>query len=183
LILSPKAVERLETFTPDRPLPKLFRMTKKGKLNAGIFEGATINTPSMMAVEDCLDALKWVEEIGGVKATMARADANLAALEAFVAGSDWADFLCADAATRSNTSVTLKITDARVAGLEAADQQAFVKKMTGLLDKEGVAYDIAGYRDAPPGLRIWCGATVDASDVEKLGPWLNWAFQTTVAEL
>jgi len=183
LILSPKAVERLETFTPDRPLPKLFRMTKKGKLNEGIFQGATINTPSMLAVEDCLDALNWVEGLGGVKATMARADANLAAIEKFVAGSDWADFLCEDPATRSNTSVTLKITDARVAGLETADQQAFVKKLTGLLDKEDVAYDIAGYRDAPPGLRIWCGATVDASDLEKLGPWLDWAFQTTVAEL
>lgn len=183
LILSPKAVERLETFTPDRPLPKLFRMTKKGKLNEGIFQGATINTPSMLAVEDCLDALNWVEGLGGVKATMARADANLAAIEKFVAGSDWADFLCEDPATRSNTSVTLKITDARVAGLETADQQAFVKKLTGLLDKEDVAYDIAGYRDAPPGLRIWCGATVDASDLEKLGPWLDWAFQTAVAEL
>lgn len=183
LILSPKAVERLETFTPDRPLPKLFRMTKKGKLNEGIFQGATINTPSMLAVEDCLDALNWVEGLGGVKATMARADANLAAVEKFVAGSDWADFLCEDPATRSNTSVTLKITDARVAGLETADQQAFVKKLTGLLDKEDVAYDIAGYRDAPPGLRIWCGATVEASDLEKLGPWLDWAFQTAVSEL
>lgn len=183
LILSPKAVERLETFTPDRPLPKLFRMTKKGKLNEGIFQGATINTPSMLAVEDCLDALNWVEGLGGVKATMARADANLAAVEKFVTRSDWADFLCEDPATRSNTSVTLKITDTRVAGLETADQQAFVKKLTGLLDKEDVAYDIAGYRDAPPGLRIWCGATVEASDLEKLGPWLDWAFQTAVSEL
>lgn len=183
LILSPKAVERLETFTPDRPLPKLFRMTKKGKLNEGIFQGATINTPSMLAVEDCLDALNWVEGLGGVKATMARADANLAAVEKFVTGSDWADFLCEDPATRSNTSVTLKITDARVANLETADQQAFVKKLTGLLDKEDVAYDIAGYRDAPPGLRIWCGATVEASDLENLGPWLDWAFQTAVSEL
>lgn len=183
LILSPKAVERLETFTPDRPLPKLFRMTKKGKLNEGIFEGATINTPSMLAVEDCLDALNWVESIGGAKATMARADANLAAIAKFVETSDWAAFLCEDQATRSNTSVTLKITDARVAGLDTDGQQAFVKKMTGLLDKENVAYDIAGYRDAPPGLRIWCGATVDTSDLEKLGPWLDWAFATTVAEL
>lgn len=183
LILSPRAVERLETFTPDRPLPKLFRMTKKGALNAEIFEGATINTPSMMAVEDCLDALKWVEDIGGAKATMARADANLAAIASFVETSDWAAFLCEDPAYRSNTSVTLKITDARVANLSADDQQAFVKKMTGLLDKEGVAYDIAGYRDAPPGLRIWCGATVETSDLEALGPWLDWAFNTAVAEI
>ena len=137
----------------------------------------------MLAVEDCLDALNWVESIGGVSATKSRADANLAAIEKFVAGSDWADFLCEDPSTRSNTSVTLKITDPRVANLEAADQQAFVKKMTGMLDAENVAYDIAGYRDAPPGLRIWCGATVEASDLEKLGPWLDWAFQTAVSEL
>ena len=183
LILSPRAVERLESYTPDRALPKLFRMTKKGKLNEAIFEGATINTPSLLAVEDCLDALNWVKSIGGLEGAIGRADANLAAMADWVAQTAWVDFLCADAANRSNTSVTLKIVDERVASLDAEAQQAFVKKMVGMLDKEGVAYDIAGYRDAPPGLRIWCGATIDASDVAALGPWMSWAFETAAAEL
>ena len=183
LILGPRAVERLESYTPDRPLPKLFRMTKKGKLNAEIFEGATINTPSMLAVEDAIDALTWGKSIGGLPAMIARADANLAVLEEWVAKTAWVDFLTSDKAIRSNTSVTLKITDPKVAGLDADAQAAFVKKMTGKLDKEGAAYDVAGYRDAPPGLRIWCGATVEAEDLKALTPWLDWAFAATLSEL
>ncbi|MEZ6028596.1 MAG: phosphoserine transaminase [Hyphomonadaceae bacterium] len=183
LILSPRAVARLESFTPDRPLPKLFRMTKSGKLNEGIFKGETINTPSMLAVEDYIDALQWAETLGGLKALVARSNANLETLSAWVAKTPWVEFLCADPVSRSNTSVTFRIVDPRVAKLDDEGQQAFVKKMTGLLEKENAAYDIAGYRDAPPGLRIWCGATVDASDLEKLTPWLDWAFETTAAEL
>ena len=183
LILSPRAVERLETYTPDRALPKLFRMTKKGKLNAAIFEGATINTPSMLAVEDAIDALSWGKSIGGLPAMITRADANLAVLEDWVVKTDWVDFLAADKTTRSNTSVTLKIVDPRIAALDADAQNAFVKKITSVLDKEGAAYDIGGYRDAPPGLRIWCGATVNAEDLETLTPWLDWAFAAAIAEL
>lgn len=183
IVLSPRAVQRLETYTPEnRPLPKIFRMTKGGMLNKGIFEGATINTPSMLAVEDCLDALKWVDSIGGLSATIKRADANFAALNEWVERTTWVEFLAGHESIRSTTSICLKIVDEAVANLDAADQTAFVKSMTKLLDAEGVAYDIAGYRDAPPGLRIWCGATVEASDVQALIPWLEWAFEATKAE-
>lgn len=181
LVLSPRAVERLESYTPEnRPLPKIFRMTKKGKLNAGIFEGATINTPSMLAVEDCLDALRWVENIGGVKSTIARSEESLKVVEHFVAKTPWAGFLAEAPEVRSRTSVCLKITDDWFAGLE--DQQGFIKSMVKLLDNENVAYDIAGYRDAPAGLRIWCGATVSADDVEALMPWLDWAYNNAKME-
>jgi len=167
LILSPRAVERLESYTPPWPMPKIFRMTKKGKLNADIFTGATINTPSMLANEDYLDALDWAKSIGGYAGLVGRANANLAVIENMVANTPWLEFLSGDdASIRSNTSVCLKVTDFD------ADQ---VKKMAALLDKEGVALDIGAYRSAPPGFRVWCGPTVEASDVEALMPWLEWA--------
>jgi phosphoserine aminotransferase len=178
LILSPRAVERLESFTPDRPLPKVFRLTKGGKLIEGIFQGETINTPSMLCVADCIDALAWMEAIGGLPATRARADANFAALQAWVDRTEWIENLVADPAARSNTSVCLRIVDPAIAGQEEAAQRDFVKRLAKLLESEGVAYDVAGYRDAPPGLRIWCGTTVETSDVEALTPWLDWAFAT-----
>lgn len=183
LILSPNAAKRLETYVPDRPLPKIFRMTSGGKLNEALFEGATINTPSMLAVEDYLAALDWVEEVGGLKGLKARSDKSLSILEDWVAKTEWIDFLCADKATRSNTGVTFKITDPRVARLETADQEAFVKKMVTLVEKEGAGFDFNAYAKAPPGLRIWVGSTVEPSDVEKLLPWLDWAFATVVADL
>ncbi|WP_084399280.1 phosphoserine transaminase [Henriciella aquimarina] len=183
LILSPNAVKRLESYTPDRPLPKIFRMTKGGKLNEGIFEGSTINTPSMLCVEDYLKSLDWAEAEGGPKGLKARSDKSLKILEDWVAKTDWIEFLCADPKVRSNTGVCFKITDPRVAGLGKDDQEAFVKKLVGLLEKEEVAYDFNAYRDAPPGLRIWVGATVEPSDVEKLLPWLDWAFATVAEEL
>ena len=183
LILSPNAVRRLESYTPDRPLPKLFRMTKGGKLNEAIFEGATINTPSMLAVEDYLKALDWAESEGGPAGLKARSDKSLAILEDWVSKTDWIEFLCADKITRSNTGVTFRIADPRVAKLDNDAQEAFVKKLVTLLEKEGVAYDFNSYRDAPPGLRIWVGATVEPSDVEKLLPWLDWAFATVAQEL
>jgi phosphoserine aminotransferase len=183
LILSPRAVARLESHTPAWPMPKLFRMTKGGKVAEGIFEGETINTPSMLCVEDYLDALDWAERVGGLDGLIARSNANLDALARWVARTDWVEFLAADPAIRSNTSVTLRIVDPRVAGLDDEAQQAFVKKLTGLLEEENAAYDIAGYRSAPPGLRIWCGATVETADVEALTPWLDWAFGVCAAEL
>lgn len=177
LVLSPRAVARLESFKPQgRPMPKIFRLTKGGKFADGIFKGETINTPSMLAVEDCLDALKWVESIGGVKATIKRSESNLKAVADWAAKSDWADFLCTDDAVRSRTSITLKVKDAWFAGKSDDDAQAFIKNMVKLLDKEGAAYDIASYRDAPAGLRIWGGATVETSDMEALLPWLDWAY-------
>lgn len=179
LILSPRAVERLETYKPAWPLPKIFRLTSGGKLIEGIFKGETINTPSMLAVEDYLDALDWARSVGGLKGLIARADANTAVIADYVARSGFLDFLATDPATRSNTSVCLKFTDPAVTALDEAGQQAFVKAFTGLLEKEGVAFDIAGYRDAPPGLRIWCGATVETSDLEALMPWLGYAFEKT----
>ncbi len=182
LVLSPRAVERLESFKAPRPLPKIFRMTKVGKLSDCIFKGETINTPSMMAVEDCLDALKWVESIGGVSATIKRAEANLAAVSAWVGKSSIWEFLCADESVRSRTSITLKITDDWFNGLGDEERQAFIKTMVKPLDKESVAYDIASYRDAPAGLRIWGGATVEASDLEILMPWLDWAYETAKGE-
>ena len=183
LILGPRAVERLESFTPDRPLPKLFRMTKGGKLNAEIFEGATINTPSMLCVEDCIDALKWAEGIGGLEEMQRRADRNLDVLARWVEQTPWVAFLAADPAVRSNTSVCLKVVDPNIAALPDKAQADFAKKLAALLEKEGVALDVGGYRDAPPGLRIWCGATVDHTDLEALTPWLDWAFATVSAEL
>lgn len=176
LVLSPRAVARLESYTPDRPLPKIFRMTAKGKLNEGIFEGATINTPSMLAVEDCLDALRWVKSVGGLKAAIKRTDDNYKVLEDFVSNTGWIEFLAEKPEISSKTSVCLKITDGWFTGLTDADKESFIKAMTKLLEKEGAAYDIAGYRDAPAGLRIWCGATVEAADVKALVPWIEWAF-------
>jgi len=176
LVLSPRAVARLESYSPPWPLPKIFRMTKGGKLNEGIFEGETINTPSMLALEDYLDALNWAESVGGLKGLIARADANTAVLSRWVKECGWADFLAENEAVRSNTSVCLKIVDPWFAGLNEEQQAEAAKKIASLLDKEGVAYDIAAYRAAPPGLRIWCGATVERADLEALTPWLDWAW-------
>jgi phosphoserine aminotransferase len=183
MILSPRAIARLESYTPDRPLPKIFRLTKKGKVDQEIFEGATINTPSLLAVEDYIDALKWAESIGGLEALHARADANARALSDWVSKTPWIDFLATDPATRSNTSVCLKVVDPLVTELSVNAQADFAKKLAALLEKEGAAYDAGSYRAAPPGLRIWCGATVDTSDVEALTPWLDWAFVTLLNDL
>jgi len=183
LVLSPRAVARLESYTPAWPMPKLFRMTKGGKVNLEIFEGSTINTPSMLCVEDYLDALKWATEIGGLAELTRRADANLGVLEAWAQRTAWVGFLAEDPEIRSNTSVCLKVIDPKVCALSDDAQADFAKKLAAALEKEGVALDIAGYRDAPAGLRIWCGATVDASDVSALTPWLDWAFATVAAEL
>ncbi len=176
LILGPRAVERLESYTPPWPLPKIFRLTKGGKLIEGVFQGETINTPSMLAVEDYIYALEWALGQGGLHALIARADANAAALDAWVEATPWVEHLAADPAIRSNTSVCLRFADAAVPGLDAEGQMAIVKKIATLLEGEGAAFDVASYRVAPPGLRIWCGATVDTADVEALGPWLEWAF-------
>ena len=182
LILSPRAVERLESHTPAWPMPKLFRLTKAGKVNREIFEGATINTPSMLCVEDYLDALKWATSIGGLAELRRRADENLATLAAWVDRTPWVDFLAADPAHRSNTSVCLKVVDPAVTALPTAGQADFAKTLASLLEKEAVALDIGGYRDAPPGLRIWCGATVDTDDLDALTPWLDWAFAQVSTE-
>jgi len=183
LILSPRAVERLENYTPPWPLPKIFRMTKAGKLIEGIFEGATINTPSMLCVEDYLDALKWGQSIGGLKGLIAKADANFSVIDAFVEKTAWVGNLAAVPETRSNTSVCLTIVDPEVAALDASGQTAFSKGLVSMLDAEGVAFDIGAYRDAPAGLRIWCGATVEKSDLVALLPWLEWAFQFQKSQL
>ena len=183
LVLSPRAAERLESFTPPRPLPKIFRMTRKGRLDDELFEGATINTPSMLATEDYLDALRWGESIGGLAALHARADANAGVLSDWVARTPWVDFLTTNPAIRSNTGVCLKVVDARVAALPAEAQAKFAKQLAGILEKEGVALDAASYRSAPPGLRIWCGGTVERADLEALTPWLDWAFARCVADL
>ncbi len=183
LILSPRAVERLESHKPTWPLPKIFRLTKGGKLIEGIFKGETINTPSMLCVEDYLDALAWAKGIGGLDALIARADANLAAVERFVAETPWLDFLAGDKATRSNTSVCLKVVDPAIAALPPEGQATFAKALAGAIEAEKAGFDIASYRDAPPGLRIWCGATVQASDIEALLPWLDWAFAAAKAGL
>lgn len=172
LILGPRAVERLENYTPAWPMPKLFRMTSKGKLTEGLFVGETINTPSMLAVEDAIWAMEWAHGLGGLKALMARSDANAAALDAIVAERPWLSHLATDPASRSKTSVCLIVADA---------DAARIKAMTKLLESEGAAYDIASYRDAPPGLRIWCGATVETADIVALGPWLDWAYAATAA--
>ncbi len=183
LILSPRAVARLESHTPAWPMPKLFRMTKGGKLNREIFEGATINTPSMLCVEDYLDTLKWAASIGGLTELRRRADENLGVLAAWVDRTPWVDFLAVDPATRSNTSVCLKVVDPLVIALPGDGQADFAKKLAALLEKEGVALDSGGYRDAPPGLRIWCGATIEADDLQALTPWLDWAFAQVSSEL
>lgn len=175
LILSPRAVERLESYTPAWPLPKIFRLTKAGKLIDGIFSGATINTPSMLAVEDYLVALDWAKSVGGLKGMIARADANTAVLETFCADHDWLEFLADDPALRSNTSVCLKFNDARI-----TDGAAFAKAVAKRLEEAGVAYDIGAYRDAPAGLRIWCGGTVETADLVALMPWLDWAFNAEI---
>ncbi len=176
LILSPRAVERLESYTPPWPLPKIFRLTKSGKLNEGIFQGATINTPSMLCVEDYLVALEWARSVGGLEGMIARADANSAVIEAFLARHDWIENLAEAPETRSNTSVCLKFTDPRI-----RDGAAFARAVARRLDEEGVAHDIGAYRDAPPGLRIWCGSTIETRDIELLMPWLEWAFEAEIA--
>ena len=182
LVLSPRAVERLESYTPPWPMPKVFRLTKGGKLNEDIFKGSTINTPSMLCVEDHLDALDWSREIGGVDALIARSNANFGVIDAWVSGSEWAAFLAGDPALRSTTSVCLKIVDPWFTALPADEQAAAAKAVATLLDGEGVAFDVGAYRDAPPGRRIWAGATVEQSDLAALMPWLDWAFQTVKAE-
>jgi phosphoserine aminotransferase len=181
LILSPRAVERLESYTPAWPLPKIFRMTKGGKLIEGIFEGETINTPSMLCVEDYIDALEWAKSVGGLKGLQTRADKNFAVLANWVAKTPWIAFLAKKEAERSNTSVCFEVVDPAIKALPADAQNAFAKQLASLLEKENVALDIGHYRDAPPGLRIWTGATIEASDLELLTPWLDWAFMQAKA--
>jgi phosphoserine aminotransferase len=183
LILSPRAVARLENYVPSRPLPKIFRMTKKGRLDQELFEGATINTPSLLATEDYIDALKWADGIGGLEALYARANANTRVLTEWVARTLWVDFLVSDAAIRSNTSVCLKVVDGRVTSLPEPAQAEFAKNLAAILEREGVALDAASYRSAPPGLRIWCGATIESSDLQSLTPWLDWAFDSCLVPL
>jgi phosphoserine aminotransferase len=183
LILSPRAVARLESYKPAWPLPKIFRLTSGGKLIEGIFKGETINTPSMLCVEDYIDALQWAKSIGGLNTLIARADANAKVIADWVDANPAVAFLASEEATRSNTSVCLSFVDPAIANLDEAGQQAFVKSLTAVLEKEGVAYDIAGYRDAPPGLRIWCGATIETADLKALIPWLDWAFASSKTSL
>lgn len=183
LILSPRAVERLESYVPAWPMPKIFLMTKGGKLIEGIFKGETINTPSMLCVEDYIDALNWSDSIGGLKSLISRADGNAAVIAEWVERTAWVDFLAEDVKTRSNTSVCLKVVDPAITALDDDAQAAFAKKLADLLDKEGVAYDIGGYRDAPAGLRIWAGATIENDDMRALMPWLDWAFAEAKAAL
>src|SRR3954447_2060017 len=182
LVLSPRAVARLESYKPAWPLPKIFRMTKGGKLNEGIFEGETINTPSMLCVEDYIDALTWAKSLGGLKALVARSDANARVIADWAARTPWVDFLAEDPATRSCTSICLKIVAPWFTALDAEAQAAAAKKLASLLEKEGVALDAGAYRDAPPGLRIWGGATVETADIQALLPWLDWAFAQVAAE-
>jgi len=183
LILSPRAVERLESYKPAWPLPKIFRLTKGGKLMAEIFEAATINTPSMLCIEDAIDAMEWGKQAGGLKALQARADANFKVLSDWVSKTPWVEFLAQVPATRSNTSVCFSIVDPAVTALDADAQAAFAKAIVSRLDKAGVAYDIGAYKDAPSGLRIWAGSTIEAADLEKLTPWLDWAFASEKAAL
>jgi phosphoserine aminotransferase len=183
LILSPRAVERLESYTPAWPLPKIFRLTSGGKLIEGIFEGETINTPSMLCVEDYIDALEWAKTVGGLQGLIARCDANAKAVADFVASKPFLAFLAQDPATRSNTSVCLNFVDPAIAALTADAQAGFAKNVASLLEKEGVGLDLGSYRDAPPGLRIWCGATVETRDVAALMPWIEWAFESAKAAL
>ena len=183
LVLGPRAVERLESHVPAWPMPKLFRMTSGGKLVEGLFRGETINTPSMLAVEDAIDGLRWAEGIGGLDALVARSESNLAAIESWVARSGWAGFLASDKATRSCTSVCLRVVDPAILALPAEVQAALPKRIAALLEAEKVAFDIDAYRDAPPGLRIWAGATIERADLEALFPWLDWAFEEARAGL
>jgi phosphoserine aminotransferase len=176
LVLSPRAVERLESYTPPWPLPKLFRMTKGGKLNEDIFKGSTINTPSMLCVEDALDSLRWAESVGGLSALIARSSDNLRVLSSWVDRTPWVEFLARDPAYRSSTSICFSLTEPWFQAFSKEAKMAYVKKLTGLLDKKGVAHDIASYVDAPPGLRIWGGSTIESSDLEALTPWLDWAY-------
>ncbi|MBO6595198.1 MAG: phosphoserine transaminase [Pseudomonadales bacterium] len=182
LALSPRAVERLESYTPTWPLPKIFSLVKKGKLGLDLFDGATINTPSMLAVEDQLDALAWAESIGGLSGLIKRSEANLSVISSWVGNADWVDFLAKDAASNSSTSICLSIVDGWFSSKSEDDQRALIKGMVANLESEGVALDIGGYRDAPPGLRIWGGGTVESSDIEALLPWLDWAFDTMKAD-
>ena len=182
LILSPRAVERLETYTPPWPLPKIFRLTSGGKLSEGIFKGSTINTPSMLCVEDALDGLKWAQSLGGRDALIARAEANLAVLADWVAGNPSIEFLAGDPAQRSTTSVCLKIVAPWFAVLDEDAQAKAAKRIGALLDEEGAAFDVDGYRDAPPGLRVWAGSTMEAKDLENLCPWIDWALGQAQAE-
>jgi phosphoserine aminotransferase len=183
LILSPRAVERLESYTPSWPLPKIFRLTRKGKLNEGIFDGETINTPSLLCVEDYLDALNWARSVGGLDGLIARAEANAGTVAEWVGRTPWIDFLAKDPATRSNTGVCLAFADPRVVALPKEAQAALSRKIVALIEGEGAGYDFGAYRDAPPGFRIWCGATVEASDVAALTEWLDWAYAQASAEL
>lgn len=183
LILSPRAVARLESYVPAWPLPKIFRLTKGGKLIAGVFEGETINTPSMLCVEDYIDALTWAKSVGGLKGLQARADKNFAVLANWVARTPWVEFLAKKEAERSNTSVCFEVVDPAIKALPADAQNAFAKSIASILEKENVALDVGHYRDAPPGLRIWTGATIEASDLEALTPWLDWAFAQAKAAL
>ncbi|MGB7287267.1 MAG: phosphoserine transaminase [Salaquimonas sp.] len=183
IILSPRAVERLESYSPEWPMPKIFRMTKSGKLIEGIFKGETINTPSMLCVEDYIDALYWAKSLGGLRALIGRANDNFNALQDFVEHTEWLDFLPVKKETRSNTSVCLRISDPRIAALAGDDQAKFAKQIVSALDEAGVAYDIGHYRDAPAGLRIWTGATVERTDIEALLPWLNWAFENAIRSI
>ena len=183
LILSPRAVERLETYKPSWPMPKIFRITKGGKVNEGVFAGETLNTPSMLCVEDYLDTLAWAKSIGGLAALRARADANAKVVGDWVARTSWIENLSSDPAAASNTSVCLKLIDPAIAKLPPDAQLAFVKQVESILEKEGVAYDVANHRDAPPSFRIWCGCTVETRDVEALMPWLDWAFAEAKASL
>jgi phosphoserine aminotransferase len=178
LALSPRAVERLETFVPPRPLPKIFRLTTGGKLNESIFSGLTMNTPSMLAVEDSLDTVKWAESIGGLDALIARSEENLAVIEKWVAARDWIEFLAKDPATRSCTSICLSLTDK--VPLDSEARKAAPKKIADLLEETGAAMDIKHYRDAPPGLRIWAGSTIETANLEALLPWLDWAYDSVV---
>ncbi len=182
LILSPRAVERLESYSPPWPLPKIFRLTKGGKLIQGVFEGATINTPSMLCVEDYLDALTWAESVGGLNGLRSRADKNLSILTKWVEEAEWVDFLAKEPNTRSNTSACLKITSSWFLSLPQEEQAVAAKRLAALLDQEGVAFDIGAYRDAPAGLRIWTGATIEAADLEALTGWLDWAHEAVRAE-
>ena len=183
LVLSPRAVERLENHTPSWPLPKVFRLTRGGKLIEEIYSGTTINTPSMLCVEDYLDALAWARSVGGLDALIGRADRNAAVIAEWIARTPWVDYLATDPATRSNTSACLKIVDPVVSVLDRSGRAAFARAMAGALEREGVAFDIGAHRDAPPGLRIWCGGTIETSDLEALVPWLDWAFAARKAEL
>ncbi|MFQ5956130.1 MAG: phosphoserine aminotransferase, partial [Kiloniellales bacterium] len=177
LALSPRAVERLEGYTPPWPVPKLFRLVKDGRLNEAIFRGETINTVSMLCVEDAIDGLKWAESVGGLPVLVARAETNAAALGRWVERATWVDFLAADVRIRSTTSVCLKIIDPWFTAMSEAEQRALIKAMAVLLEEQMVGFDIAGHRDAPPGLRIWCGATVETADIESLTAWLDWAYE------